>query len=91
MYDPPSAHYSEIDVQDVDQKHVFAFMGKSGRRFYWLTRRLSLDYLWFDFDRMKIEIWGPFSIHESAGHILRAELDHFIQGLESRDENNTEP
>lgn len=83
MYDPPSAHYSELDVSHLDPQTVFTFMGRNGRRFYWLTRRLSLDYLWFDHDRKKIEIWGAYETHEQSRHIIEAELEHFLTNLEN--------
>ena len=47
-YTPPSTHYSQMDVSEYDEDHVFAFVGKTGKKFYWLTRTLGLDYLWYD-------------------------------------------
>ena len=55
-YNPPSSHYSQMDVSGYDQEHIFSFIGKTGKRFYWLTKLLDLDYLWYDKERKVIEI-----------------------------------
>ena len=44
-YYPPNAHYSQMDVSDYEEDHIFAFIGRTGKRFYWLTKFLELDYL----------------------------------------------
>ena len=59
-YQPPNAHYSQMDVSEYDEDHIFGFIGKTGKRFYWLTKFLGLDYLWYDKKRKVIEIWGPY-------------------------------
>ncbi|QIG59542.1 hypothetical protein [Dishui Lake phycodnavirus 2] len=81
MYDPPSSHYSEIDVSEYDQDQLFRFVGKGGRKFYYMTRILGLDYLWYDKERKKIEIWGPYFVHENqqSAHLIRAEIDNFFE------------
>ena len=62
-YHPPNAHYSQMDVSEYDQDKVFSFIGKTGKKFYWLTKKLELDYLWYDKERKVIEIWGPYHTH----------------------------
>ncbi len=78
-YNPPNSHYSQMDVSDYDEDHIFSFIGKTGKRFYWLTRFLGLDYLWYDTKRNVIEIWGPYHTHTNSQseHIIRCELDFF--------------
>ena len=80
-YNPPNAHYSQMDVSEYDEDHVFAFVGKTGKKFYWLTRTLGLDYLWYDRERKVIEIWGPYYTHmnRQSEHIIRCELDYFMK------------
>ena len=80
-YTPPNTHYSQMDVSQYDQNHLFAFIGKTGRRFYWLTKTLGLDYIWYDGKRKVIEIWGPYYTHvdNQSEHIIRCELEHFIE------------
>ncbi len=47
-----------MDVSEYDQDDLFRFV-EGGRKFYYMTRVLGLDYLWYDRERQKIEIWGP--------------------------------
>ena len=64
-----------------DEDKIFAFIGKTGKKFYWLTQKLGLDYLWYNKERKIIEIWGPYYTHLNAqsAHIIRCELDFFMQ------------
>ena len=54
------------------------------RDFYWLTRLLGVDYLWYDKERRVIEIWGPYYAHQNkqSEHVIRCELDFFKPKLE---------
>lgn len=76
-YRPPNTHYSELDVSSYESDDIFKFIGKSGKRFYWLTNFLELSYLWYDKNRKVIEIWGPFESLQNfqAHHIIQCELD----------------
>jgi hypothetical protein len=91
-YEPPVAHYSEMDVSEFDEEHIFAFIGKSGKRFYWLTRFLELDYLWYNRQRKVIEIWGPYYTHldKQSEHVIRCELDFFKPKLEDTQSFSTD-
>lgn len=78
-YTPPVSHYSQLDVSDYTEEQIFAFIGKNGRRFYWLTQKLQLDYLWYDSERKVIEIWGPYYTHvnQQSADVIQCELDFF--------------
>ena len=80
-YTPPTTHYSQMDVSDYTDDQIFAFIGKTGKRFYWLTQKLGIDYLWYDKDRKVIEIWGPYYTHlnQQSAHLIRCELDFFLK------------
>ena len=80
-YTPPVAHYSQMDVSMYDEGQLFAFIGKTGKRFYWLTQKLGLDYLWYDKKRKVIEIWGPLYTHQNqqSAHLIQCELDFFTR------------
>jgi hypothetical protein len=79
-YNPPSTHYSQMDVSEYSEDQIFAFMGKTGKKFYWLTHRLGLDYLWYDKKRKVFEIWGPYYTHtnQQSQHLIRCEIDYFL-------------
>ena len=79
-YTPPNSHYSQMDVSEYDEDRLFAFIGKTGKKFYWLTHKLGLDYLWYNKERKVIEIWGPFYTHQNqqSAHFIDAELKHFM-------------
>ena len=79
-YQPPVAHYSELDVSGVDPEDIYSFIGKKGKRFYWLTRFLNLQYLWYNEPKKAIEIWGPYYTHENrqSALVIEAELEHFL-------------
>jgi hypothetical protein len=79
-YTPPNVHYSQMDVSMYDEDRIFAFIGKTGKRFYWLTHTLGLDYLWYDKERKVIEIWGPLFTHvnRQSEHVIRCELEYFM-------------
>lgn len=80
-YTPPNAHYSQMDVSNYTEDQVFAFIGKTGKKFYWLTQKLGLDYLWYDKERKVIEIWGPYYTHQDqqSAHLIGCELDFFLR------------
>lgn len=87
-YTPPPTHYSQMDVSEYDEECIFAFIGKTGKKFYWLTQKLGLDYLWYDKERKVIEIWGPYFVHlnQQSEHVIRCELDYFMT---PKSEDNT--
>lgn len=89
-YTPPSTHYSQMDVSEYDEESIFAFIGKTGKRFYWLTEKLGLDYLWYDKERKVIEIWGPYFVHQNqqSEHVIRCELDYFLTPKSGEEEEN---
>jgi|TARA_B110000495_G_C22404370_1_gene257891 hypothetical protein len=70
-----------MDVSSYTEEQVFAFIGRTGKRFYWLTQKLGLDYLWYNRERKVIEIWGPYYTHQDqqSAHLIRCELDHFMK------------
>jgi hypothetical protein len=79
-YTPPSSHYSQMDVSEYTEDQIFSFIGKTGKRFYWLTHKLGLEYLWYDKQRKVFELWGPYYTHtnQQSVHVIRCELDYFI-------------
>jgi hypothetical protein len=70
-----------MDVSEYTEDQIFAFIGKTGKRFYWLTHKLGIEYLWYDKQRKVLEIWGPYYTHvnKQSEHIIRCELEHFFK------------
>ena len=83
-YDPPNTHYSQFDVSEYNDADLYKFIGKGGKKFYWLTRYLNLDYIWYDKERKVIELWGAYSSLQNfqAHHILECELNLSCQKTE---------
>lgn len=77
-YTPPNTHYSQMDVSEYSEDDIYKFIGKNGKRFYWLTKFLDLSYIWYDKDRKVIELWGPYSSLQNfqAHHVIGCELDY---------------
>ncbi len=60
-YDPPIAHYAQLDVSQYPLELLLAVIGKGGQGFYRITDRLNLEYVWYDIDRKIVELWGSYS------------------------------
>jgi len=78
-YNPPTAHYNEMDVSKYDEDTIYDFIGSKGKRFYWLTKYLGMNYLWYDEGRKVIELWGPYEslLNGQVQNIINCELEHF--------------
>lgn len=80
-YDPPIAHYSQLDVSEYSDEQMLTFIGKKGHRFYWLTNKLGLNYLWWDHERKVVELWGSYgALHCGA----KERLDEYFKKFTRR-------
>ena len=78
-YNPPNAHYSEVDVSAVEHDTVMKLVGPSGRGFYKLTSKLGLKYIWYDYNRKVIELWGSYSaLKNGAKETIKNLLTHEV-------------
>lgn len=83
-YDPPVAHYTQLDVSQYTDEQMLAAIGKDGHGFYRLTERLSLNYLWWDNDRKVVELWGSFgSLQRGAVNKLSAIFNNRFSNVQS--------
>ena len=80
-YDPPIAHYSQLDVSEYSDEQMLSFIGKDGHRFYGLTTKLGLNYLWWDPERKVVELWGSYS---SLNRGAKDRLDEHFQKFARR-------
>jgi hypothetical protein len=55
-YDPPVAHYSEVALPAHIKPEIF--IGREGCHLKRMTELSQCDYLWYDFGRRVIEVWG---------------------------------
>ena len=77
-YNPPIAHYSELNVSQYSVDMILCAIGKGGNGFYKLTDRLRLQYVWYDIDRKVIELWGSFS---SLNHGAKGKMNKILQRI----------
>jgi hypothetical protein len=80
-YEPPVAHYAHVDVSDYDESMILCMVGKGGEGFYKITDWLKLDYVWFDSENKRIELWGPFKSFENG---CRQKLENSLKDFSSR-------
>lgn len=80
-YDPPSSHYAHLKVDLYDDEMIGSFMGTKGWRFYELTKRLQVRYIWWNRANKVIEVWGPYESHRDNHPIdvIHTELEKFVE------------
>jgi len=59
VYLPPSAHYTEVPLDEEDQNRIGLIIGKNGFYFKRITEAARVYYLWYNPKRCAVEIWGP--------------------------------
>ena len=77
-YNPPNAHYAQVDVSAYNEKMILCMIGKGGQGFYNLTEYLNMEYVWYAQDRGVIELWGSLgSFKRGAAAKLEKALSDF--------------
>ena len=80
-YNPPiNLSYAELDISKYDNRMILCMIGKGGKGFYGLTRKLKISYLWWNQERRVIELWGTdfhLSRNDGAVNRLREICDNF--------------
>jgi hypothetical protein len=76
-YDPPNAHYTQVSLP----KHIKPeiFIGREGCHLKRMTELSKVDYLWYDFKRGVIEVWGKESRLPKAVKMLNKRIESFAQ------------
>jgi hypothetical protein len=74
-YDPPNAFYTQVSLP----KHIKPeiFIGREGCHLKRMTELSGCDYLWYDFKRGVIEIWGKEHRLPKALKMLNKRIDSF--------------
>jgi hypothetical protein len=76
-YDPPNAFYTQITLPKYIKPEVF--IGKEGCHLKHMTELSKCDYLWYDFDRGVVEVWGKEHRLPKALRMLKKRINSFIQ------------
>jgi hypothetical protein len=74
-YDPPNAFYTQITLPAHIKPEVF--IGKEGCHLKRMTELSGCEYLWYDFKRGVIEVWGKEHRLPKALRMLKKRIDSF--------------
>ena len=62
-YNPPNTHYAQIDLpKDINMHKMKYIMGVKGYNLYNWTKKVNLDYVWIDFNKKQVELWGSYEV-----------------------------
>ena len=76
-YDPPTnTHYTQIDLPTSVKPEIF--IGKEGCHLKRMTELSGCDYLWYDFKRGVIEVWGKEYRLPKAVKMLNKRINSLI-------------
>ena len=78
-YDPPNAFYTQISLPNYIKPEVF--IGKEGCHLKHMTELSGCDYLWYDFNRGVIEVWGKERRLPKAVKMLTKRINSFLPPL----------
>ena len=77
-YDPPDAHYAQIDCSEYDEEFMFKFVGNDGWRMKKLTSKYNLYYLYYHPDKKIMSIHGSwYALQKMPGHLIKNEINEF--------------
>lgn len=77
-YNPPNAHYTQLDVSAYSDNMMLCMVGKGGKGFYHLTSKLGVTYLWYNQPMKTVEIWGSYgALKAGAKNRLWIMIDNF--------------
>jgi hypothetical protein len=74
-YDPPNAFYTQVTLPKTIKPEVF--IGKEGCHLKRITELSNCEYLWYDFTRGVIEVWGKERRLPKAVKMLKKRIDSF--------------
>ena len=75
-YNPPDSHYGEVNAFN-SQSSNLKFIGPGGKNFIRLTKKLDLEYIWWNMERNVFEIWGSFKKIEFSVQYLNSYMKTF--------------
>lgn len=78
-YDPPNAFYTQISLPKYIKPEIF--IGREGCHLKRMTELSGCDYLWFDFERSVVEVWGKEHRLPKAIKMLTKRINSFSPPL----------
>ena len=78
-YDPPNAHYTQIALPAHIKPEIF--IGREGCHLKRMTELSRCEYLWYDFKRGVIEVWGKENRLPKAVKMLNKRIASFDKPL----------
>ena len=80
-YDPPNAFYTQVSLPKYIKPEIF--IGREGCHLKRMTELSGCDYLWYDFERGVIEVWGKERRLPKAVKMLTKRISSFPPPLPS--------
>ena len=74
-YEPPNAHYTEVPLPAHIKPEIF--IGREGCHLKRMTELSQTEYLWYDFKRNVIEVWGREHRLPKAVKMLKKRIASF--------------
>ena len=74
-YDPPNAHYTQVSLPAHIKPEIF--IGREGCHLKRITELSKCEYLWYDFKRNVIEVWGREHRLPKAVKMLKKRIASF--------------
>jgi len=74
-YDPPNAHYTQIALPNHIKPEIF--IGREGCHLKRITELSKCEYIWYDFKRSVIEVWGKENRLPKAVKMLNKRITSF--------------
>ena len=74
-YDPPNAFYTQVSLPKYIKPEIF--IGREGCHLKRMTELSGCDYLWYDFERAVIEVWGKERRLPKAVKMLNKRINSF--------------
>ena len=79
-YSPPNTFFCQT-YGLFEIENMYKFIGKNGAHFKYLTAKLGVDYIWWQKETNRIEIWGPHQKLKFAKKVMEDKLKLFLYKL----------
>ena len=87
-YNPPNTHFCQTQAYE-NKTDNLKIIGPKGSNFIRLTKKLNIQYLWWNTNTNVIEIWGSEEKLDNAKSYLNKYMVRFFQKHCCNDERQT--